>query len=323
MSFATLKAAAIAAAQANLAAIEAIEQDGPTPPPVTSFADQVGIWPGNGYPSPAPFATQLGLPKFPWLMEFLQGDTAATMESSATELAQWATTNGGRLILPVNFCSNDQTANVKAVAAGSQDAMLTAVGNAAVANGQADAVIRPGWEMNLSINGAGNVPGITPALYTQWWNQHVVPVMRAVPGNKFLFAWNPSIAPSNPADAFLPEPGNVDIIAIDIYDRYPGNKYPGAAAAWQFYLSGANPSLNMVSAWAKQLECAIGIGEGGLGWNDQWGQAGGDNAIFVNNLAAWMEAQTQEVLYWIVWSGAGLPSPSSPNATAALKALCQ
>ena len=122
-----------------------------------------------------------------------------------------------------------------------------------------------------------------------YWRQ-IVTTMRAVPGEKFKFLWNPN-APSptiyTPTEAY---PGNayVDYVGTDVYDNFWGKPFT-PAAAWVHQLT-EQWGLDWLSAFAVEHDKPIAIPE----WSDEYrtdGHGLGDDPSFIDNMAGLVRLQ--------------------------------
>jgi hypothetical protein len=182
-----------------------------------------------------------------------------------------------------------------------------------VAAGQANAIIRLGWEMNGGWFPWGT-ENMSPAQFLAIWNKEVTS-MKAVPGQHFLFFWNPSADPNNTCSQWLPPAGEVDVVGLDLYDGTAG-PYPGPQAAWQSYLDEPC-GLNYIASVAQARGIQIGFGEWGLGFS---GGVGGDDPYFVTQFAQWCESEP--VLFASLWNnGNNFFDGSNPKSVAALATL--
>jgi hypothetical protein len=132
-------------------------------------------------------------------------------------------------------------------------AQFTAIGNALVAGGQANAILRIGWEPNGSGQpwGSGTVTG---AQYAAAF-QAIVTTMRACAGQAFAFDFNTNLtsfgfADSGSWDTWYPGDSYVDICSVDFYE----NGYP------QYYAA----NMEGVAAKAATHSKPWAIGEWGL-----------------------------------------------------------
>jgi hypothetical protein len=173
-----------------------------------------------------------------------------------------------------------------AVAAGKQDDQFRKLGAMLVAKGQANAILRLGWEFNGGWYpwSAGKDPSsLKPAF------RHVVGVLRSTPGQRFQIAWNPSLgAGVSPPETFWPGDDVVDVIGLDIYNQSWRKQDADPKLRWQGYLT-ANYGLNWLAAFAPAHNKPIVIPEWGTGTRPD-GHGWGDDPQFIHNMAAWMRA---------------------------------
>jgi hypothetical protein len=161
-------------------------------------------------------------------------------------------------------------------------------------------IIRPGWEMN------GNwypwSAAKSPADYVACF-QHVVRTMRQVPGQQFLFDWNPSNGRLSLA-AELAYPGDqyVDIIGDDVYDQswtwYSATHAPSAEdqrKAVAYELTGDH-ALGFWAGFARSHGKALALTEWGLSHLSD-GHGGEDNPQFIQAMYQFMANPLNHVLY--------------------------
>jgi hypothetical protein len=276
----------------------------------TTFSSQLGFFEDGS--SPAAAAQTLGISQFPFLMEFAPGSSTTTISSGISWVAQYADANNARLIAPFNMLPDSGVTAAQAVD-GAMNQTAVAFAQNLVANGQANAVIRIGWEFNGGWFPWGT-EAMSPAQFLSIWSQEVNS-MKSVPGEHFLFFWNPTLDANNTCSQYLPPAGEVDVVGLDLYDQ-TNSAWPGAAAAWQSYLT-APCGLNYIASVAASRNLQIGFGEWGLGYNP--GANGGDDPYFVTQFVQW--CQTHPVLFANLWDdGNQFFDGSHPNSVAALKA---
>ncbi|WP_260928045.1 glycoside hydrolase family 26 protein [Novosphingobium sp. 9] len=216
--------------------------------------------------------------------DFLSAESWQQMRSGA----QWAVgcwqNSGYRLSLGVPLIVKG--GSLSAAAAGEYDDEFRNIGTLLVAKGQANAVIRLGWEFN------GNwypwSANKDPVSFVGAF-RHVVGVLRATPGQKFRIVWNPASGVGDvAADKLWPGDAYVDMVGLDVYNQSwrPQDIVP--SIRWQGHLTG-NYGLNWAAKFAaahrKPLvvpEWATGTRPDGHGW--------GDDPLFIHNMAAWMRA---------------------------------
>ena len=121
--------------------------------------------------------------------------------------------------------------------------------------------------------------------------QHLVRAMRAVPGSRFTFDWNPNIGLGTfPAEQAYPGDAYVDVVGVDIYDVswtwYPvpvGTTTAQAReAAWNWLLRGDH-GLTFWSAFARAHAKPLTIPEWGVTARPD-GHGGGDDPAFVDHM---------------------------------------
>jgi len=275
-----------------------------------TFNNLIGFF--NNGSSPTDAAQTLGINQFPFLMEFAPGSSTTTISAGVSWVAQYANAFGARLIAPFNMLPDSGVSAAQAVNGAMNQTAVNFAQNL-VNNGQADAVIRIGWEFNGGWFPWGT-EAMSPAQFLAIWSQEVSS-MKSVPGEHFLFYWNPTLDANNTCSQYLPPPSEVDVVGLDLYDQTNG-AWPGAAAAWQSYLT-APCGLNYIASVAASRNIQIGFGEWGLGYNP--GANGGDDPYFVTQFAQWCE--TNPVLFANLWDdGNQFFDGNHPNSVAALKA---
>lgn len=248
------------------------------------------------------------MPDSPSWPQFEQAILAATTNGGAgrTPATAWAPLLGGRkLMLAVPACVQGTTWADEA--SGANDAHWRALAQTLTEGGLAGSVIRIGREFNggwyrwsvSTSTSSGNYYKNYQAGYA-----HVVGVMKAA-GFSGTFVWNPylgrgTMGPSLGAETCEPAGGVVDVIGIDLYDGPNGNYPPGEQirsaaqqqAAWSSYHdTGTWDGLMGWRSLALSRGKPLCYPEWGLRlWNDAGVyKGGGDNAIFVNEMAAWMK----------------------------------
>jgi hypothetical protein len=274
------------------------------------FASQIGIYDEES--SHAGEQKALGIETFPFALSFLRGASRATMTSSASGLAEGANRLHARLIAPFNMLP-DRGVTAQQAAAGAMDATARSFAQSLVAHGQSDAIVRIGWEMNGTWFPWG-ATSMEPRQFLAIWHQEVT-AMRAVPGQHFLFFWNPTIDARHGCSQWLPPAGEVDVIGLDVFDQTPG-RWLGPQRAWQSYLT-APCGLDYVAATARTRHLSLGLGEWGLGYDP--GLNGGDDPYFVEKIAQWSE--DHHVLFADLWNDHNVFfGGAHPSSVAALEA---
>jgi hypothetical protein len=209
------------------------------------------------------------------------------------------------------------------VAAGLHDSSFISVANSLVSNNWGSSVVRLGWEFNGSWMpwAAGSDPTSYVAAY-----RHVVALMRSVPGANFKFDWCTSWGPNATApDSVYPGDDVVDIVGMDVYNRYYSSADADPAHRWNTYLT-ASYGLDWLASFSLAHGKPLSVPEWGTG---EWlvgdgGTGGGDDGLFVTNMCNFLK--TNGAAYSDYWdinaSGydASVSNGEHPVAGAALKA---
>lgn len=231
--------------------------------------------------------------KLDGVTDFFSAESWPQLQSGA----QWALTcwQGQPYRLAIGLPLVVKGATLSSAAAGEYDAEFSKVGALLVAKGQANAIIRLGWEFN------GNwYPWAADKDAVSFVGafRHVVGVLRAVPGQHFRIVWNPALGTGTVSPQAL-WPGNdaVDLIGIDFYNQSWRSQDSDPAVRWQGYLT-ANYGLDWVAQFAAAHGKAIVVPEWGTGTRPD-GHGWGDDPLFVHNMAAWM--RTHRVAYQGYW----------------------
>jgi hypothetical protein len=183
-------------------------------------------------------------------------------------------------------------------ATGAYNQYFTTLGENLVSDNEADAILRLGWEFNgnwftWSVGNATDA-----ANFVAFWRQ-IVTTMRAVPGEKFKFLWNPN-APSPTTytpDQAYPGDAYVDYIGTDVYDNFWGTPFT-PQVAWGHQLI-QQWGLGWLAAFAAEHNKPIAIPE----WSDEYrtdGHGLGDDPSFIDNMANWFVSN--DVAFANVWS---------------------
>ncbi len=183
-------------------------------------------------------------------------------------------------------------------ATGAYDQYFTVLAENLVSDKEGNAILRLGWEFNGNWFPWSVANATDAANFVSYWRQ-IVTTMRAVPGARFEFLWNPN-APSptsyTPAQAY---PGNayVDYVGTDVYDNFWGKPFT-PAAAWVHQLT-QQWGLDWLAAFAVEHDKPVAIPE----WSDEFrpdGHGLGDDPSFIDNMAAWFV--TNRVAFASVWA---------------------
>jgi hypothetical protein len=256
-------------------------------------------------------------------MSFLDNTSWQKMEDPSWFISQFAGTPYS-MIWGVPMLPNSGGYTLAAGATGAYDQYFVTLAQGLVSGGQANSIIRMGWEFN-----EGWAPWAASgqaANFVAYWRQ-IVTSMRSVPGANFEFEWNPDIGAQSAGNLAAYYPGNayVNLIGLDVYD-ISWAKYPGAAKLFSTMLTEPY-GLNWLASFASQQGKPITLPEWGLGWGDSKDGApvsdpgtetsGGDDPTFINDMAGWIATHhVFEATLWDVNSSA-ISTTANPNSFAA------
>ncbi|UAL30489.1 hypothetical protein K8W59_02890 [Nocardioides rotundus] len=209
-----------------------------------------------------------------------------------------------RLVLSLGLLPEDEPADFATGATGAYDDRFTAVGEALVAAGREDTIIRLGWEFNL-LESRWYTPD-ADAFIAYW--RRVVDTLRAVPGQRFEFTWNLG---RSGVDAVPYYPGDeyVDQIGVDVYDAtgadgtYP---YPDDCdeecrrerqdTAWEEEILGGERGLEFWADFARDRGKPLALPEWGL-WDRPDAASGDANSSFIRRMYDFMSDPENNVAY--------------------------
>jgi hypothetical protein len=274
-------------------------------------------------------------------MDFLPDDSWRTVAGPDWLLNAWDRA-GRALVLSVPMLARPPAAGppptLERCAAGDYDADWRALAGRLVAHHLAGTIVRPGWEFNgpwyawAARGREGDYAGCF---------RRLVSAMRAVPGQRFRFVWNPALgAQSFPADRAYPGDSYVDMVGVDVYDAsWRAGTYPEPAGA-----TGSQRRQRAEAAWRD-----LDLGDHGLRfWVDfaarhalrlclpEWGlsaradgHGGGDNPVFVWHVLTFLADPRNRVAFALYFNadsrdgdhhqvtGAATGSPDTAFPTAA------
>jgi glycosyl hydrolase family 26 len=226
--------------------------------------------------------------------EYLDKGSWASMTAAANVKA-WSPTRY-RLVLGVPILPG--TGTLAEGAAGAYNQYFTTLGENLVGDKEANAILRLGWEFNGTWFPWSVANATDAANFVGFWRQ-IVTTMRAVPGQRFKFAWNPN-GPS--PTTYLPDqayPGDayVDYVGTDVYDNFWGSPFT-PATAWTHQLT-QQWGLNWLVPFAGVHHKPIVVPE----WSDEFrtdGHGLGDDPSFIDYMANWFA--TNKVAFAGIWS---------------------
>ena len=266
-----------------------------------AHATQFGVYEGNGCtgaPQLDAFSRWFG--RAPdQVLDFVAFDSWQSMTGDADWTAGcWS--DHGHPGLEISLPLTVTGTRLSEVADGRHDAEFRKAAESFIRRGYSDIVMRIGWEANGGWNPWGGLNGQvfhaadgtsytnTPADYVRAFD-HVVDVLRAVPGAHFRYAWvmaqgwQQVIQPTlYPGDAY------VDDIGEDIYNQaWGGAVPPSSQAAWDSLHH--NYSLDWIAPFAHAHGKTLSIDEWGTGSRPD-GHGVGDDPAFIRGMAAYFKA---------------------------------
>jgi hypothetical protein len=239
-----------------------------------------------------------------YVMDYSARDTWAEIADPQYMLDEWEG-SGYRMVYAVAMLPTSGGPTLAAGARGSYDSHFRQLARNLVAAGQEDAILRVGWEFNVSVSRwkAGD-----PAVFKDYW-RHIVDAMRSVDGQEFEFDWNVN-ASNVEIDAANYWPGDayVDYVGVDVYDLgWEPNTYPyrpdcdagcrrvHQQAAWDEILGGPR-GLAFWSDFAQRRGKRMSLPEWGL-WKRKDGHGGGDNPFFIQKMHAFITDPANDIAY--------------------------
>ncbi|MFI7589548.1 hypothetical protein ACIB24_20980 [Spongisporangium articulatum] len=291
-----------------LAAVAACSTS-PTPAPAPSSREvALGVFRGTEIPRVRAFGEWLGRQP-DYVLDFPETGSWETILRSTREKGDYWRGSGYRLVYSVPLLPDEAAPTMAKGADGTYDDRFTDIAQALVETGQSNAVIRLGWEFNIK-NSRWKTD--VPAEFIAFW-QHVVSAMRAVPGNRFEFDWNPT----NGYTAFSGEkywPGGdyVDYVGIDVYDiswrngSYPYPKgcdddacrLPRQQLAWDEIYNGER-GLGFWTEFAADHGKPVSLPEWAMWTRTEDYNSGDDDPYFIDQMADYIENPAHNVAYQI------------------------
>jgi hypothetical protein len=195
-----------------------------------------------------------------------------------------------RLVLGVAMLPTNGDVDIAAGARGDYDKYFRELATNLVTDDQADAILRVGWEFNLSESTWFTKDADK---FVAYWRR-IVSTMSAVNGARFEFDWNPNNG-RNPVDAVDYYPGDdvVDYVGIDAYDVGGPYPYPDRCddscrldvqtRAWNDAIYGGSRGLGFWITFARQHGKPIALPEWGV-WSRPDGIGGGENPYYIEQM---------------------------------------
>lgn len=218
------------------------------------------------------------------VVDFLADDTWQHIASPVWWADRWAS-SPYRVAYSVPLLP-DTGGTLQAGASGSYNAHFRQLAETLVSRGQANVILRLGWEFNLPHHRwtAKNDPGA----YAAYWRQ-IVTTMRTVPGAQFEFDWCPNVGTQAvAAERAYPGDAYVDYIGLDAYDVGWGENYADHVWRWNWLLTQAH-GLQWHRTFAAVHGKPMSFPEWGL-WIRPDGHGGGDNPYYIERMSEWFAA---------------------------------
>jgi hypothetical protein len=260
-----------------------------TPKPLPS-AVPLGVYAGAGSPAAATvFAADTGT-TVRYALDYFDATSWSTISDPSWFLARWAGTNF-QMIFGVPMLPKTG-ASLAAGARGDYNGLFATLAQVLIDNGQASAILMPGWDPEDSSYPWAVSTTTQAEQYVAEFNQ-IVATMRAVPGAQFQFVWDASgsshgIAPS----ALYPGDAVVNLIATGAFDIGIGPP----AQRWS-EVSNSAYGITWFDDFAEHHDKPFMIAEWGLA--PTAAQGGGDDPLFVQDLLTW--ASQRHVFAAVTW----------------------
>jgi len=248
------------------------------------FAQRIplGMYAGEANPfGVAAFGLETGtLPSY--ATDYLDKSDGWAGLDAATNIKAWSPTRY-HLVIGVPILPGVGT--LAQGATGAYNQYFKVLGENLVADHEADAVLRLGWEFNGNWFRWSVATSADAVNFVAFWRQ-IVTTMRAVPGAQFKFCWNPngpSPTPYRPDQAY-PGDAYVDYVGTDVYDNFWGTPFT-SGASWVHQLN-QQWGLDWLGAFAAEHNEPIAIPE----WSDEYRSDGhglGDDPDFIDEMADW------------------------------------
>ncbi|GAB3239670.1 glycosyl hydrolase [Kineosporia babensis] len=268
-----------------------------------------GVFRGTSPSAVAAFEDQLGL-DMQYVVDYSPRRTWDDIANPLSMLRTWQGTEY-RMVFATAMLPGikSEPSTLERGAQGDYNGYYETLAKNLVAYGQGDAILRLGWEANVS-SFKWHPEGAEGNKHFKAYWREIVTTMRSVPGAEGLeFDWNVNNG-GDSYDSTLFYPGNkyVDYIGVDVYDiswaegSYP---YPGQCnnecrrghqeLAWQNIMD-ANFGLNFWAGFAKSKKKPLSLPEWGI-WERPDKQGGDDNPYFIEQMYKFVDDPRNNVAY--------------------------
>ena len=292
------------------------------------------VTPGRGPGTGVPLGDYAGTDQFQNLADFAAStgthltyvtdyldkfDGWARMDDGAIA-TRWSST-GYRLVLGVPILPG--TGTLAAGATGAYNQYFRTLAQNLVSGGEANAILRLGWEFNGWWFPWGASTAGDAANFVRFWQQ-IVTTMRGVSGEQFTFLWNASGSTSSSYSPNQAYPGDayVDYVGTDVYDNFWGSPFT-PSAAWANQLS-EQWGLKWLAGFAAAHGKPIAIPEWSVEYRPD-GHGLGDDPAFVDHMASWLASNNVAFANVFSFDSSGsyrnnILDGTFPNSLAAFKA---
>jgi len=202
---------------------------------------------------------------------------------------------GRKLTIGLPMLPKDGSSTLAQGAQGSYDEVFDYVAKTLIATGNADAIVRIGWEFN------GKwfpwAAARDPENYKRFWRR-IVSIFRNAPGANFRFDWCAALGKNEIApDLAYPGDDVVDIVGANVYNNIWSASASNAEARWLQYEFGPY-GLGWQRDFARSHGKLMSFPEWGTGDRPD-GHGAGDDAYFIRKMSEWIKSSPVEYHgYW-------------------------
>lgn len=241
----------------------------------------------------------------PYVVDYSSRHTWEEIANPSYMIDHWARTDR-RVVYSVAMLPDNGESSMAAGMRGENNHHFQRLAEQLVEKGQADAIIRLGWEFN---GDWFRWAAFDAEEFVQYWRE-IVGAMRSVPGQRFEFDWSVNAGAGQSGDAVLRYPGDdvVDYVGVDFYDAsWAPSTFP--------YPAGCDATCRLTrqqDAWAARTTEPRGL----FFWRDfarakgkplalpEWatgtrpdGHGGGDNPYFIGKMYEFIHDPANNVAY--------------------------
>jgi len=179
-------------------------------------------------------------------------------------------------------------------ATGAYNGYFVTLAQTLVADGEANADLRLGWEFTGNWYAWSAMTPAADANFAHYFDQ-IVTAMRSVPGENFKFVWNPSArsftAKGSTVEAAYPGNAFVDYIGLDSYDQSWLTPHT-RAVSWSLTTL---PALTAAANFAAAMGKPLAMTEWGLATTAKNGF--GDDPLYIKSMIDWLANPAHNVVY--------------------------